>query len=1034
MKRHSLTNKRLVGYTPKSTPIERKQRLGILIGIALFFVAVAGIRWYTTIIRDLPDISEIENFTFKEATVITDRNGEVLYRLFDENREYVWYENISPYFVNALVATEDQRFRENPGVDRKWTLRAGLTDLRYGKTHGGSTITQQLIKNVMLTPEKKLERKLKEIILAVKLSKYIKKDIRKKFNDLTDDEVDQKVKEKVLELYANLIFLGNNSYGVETASQMYFAKPAADLDILEAAILAGIPQAPSRYDPYTNRDALMGKLVVTDTDDTPVELDEGLKNALYDKIQQSIDNADFSFKRDDSAILQYFKGLLSFRLTYQGQNYEVSYEPGRKDAVLARMYEEGYITEVEFKKSFSRSFTFTFERGSVTIKAPHFVFRIISLLEEQYDQELLRKEGLTITTSLDYNIQKIAETTVTEQDAHLKWYQANNASLLYMDSQNGDVLAYVGSKDYHNDEIDGQVDIIQSMRQPGSTMKPLLYSLGFMKLPLTLDTPIYDIKYSIGRDTPNNADGTFKGLMPIRTALAGSRNIPAIKMFFAVGGEKPFKEFLSKIGITSLDKENDHYGYPLAIGAGELQMFQLAKAYTHLSAMGKPAEVNPILEIRGSDGSLLYKKQVKLEQQVIPAGVAYLLRSILSDNSNMPAGWSSTFTIPGLTLATKSGTTNVVKGNQKLPRDGWLVTYTPSKVLVMRAGNTDGSALRADAYGGWLNNPMRKNFIKRLKDNAYLQDERPQQMEVKTVTIARTSWKLASFDTPLAFTKKTLGYLQTLPTEVDANIQKIEIDTLCNGATSELTPPSDIKEAYLLTPETVLPYLNDADDVKERRETTWKQAFEEEVGAPVFLEALTGSCAERETIAENGEISLTIMQPTAGQKVTREFSLRHQTTSPFKIKAMKLYLWTVELKSFSYNREGNLIDISTVKIPDEIDPGTYDLKAVVFDEKWFSDSRTIKITLINDDTSPPSIMDDKVKVTKTPNGTFEIVMLFSDDASLISTGIIEQGGQKIHEFEWNVAVFESSTLDDVSYSITDAAGNEGKGTISLKAN
>lgn len=204
----------------------------------------------------------------------------------------------------------------------------------------------------MLSPEKKIERKLKEIILAVKVSKYIKQDIKATYNNLSQKEVDKKVKEKILELYSNLIFFGNNSYGIEIASQTYFAKAAADLTILEGAILAGLPQAPSTYNPYSNRALLMGELIVTDTAGTPAEVDESLQSAINNKIQQSIENANFTFKRDDTAIIEFFKGLLSFKITQAGQTYQINYKPGRKDSVLARMYEEEYITESEFKKNF----------------------------------------------------------------------------------------------------------------------------------------------------------------------------------------------------------------------------------------------------------------------------------------------------------------------------------------------------------------------------------------------------------------------------------------------------------------------------------------------------------------------------------------------------------------------------------------------------------------------------------------------------------------------------------------------------------
>jgi hypothetical protein len=192
----------------------------------------------------------------------------------------------------------------------------------------------------MLTPEKKIERKLKEIVLAIKLNKYTKNDIKGKYNNLSSDELDRKVKEKILELYSNYIFLGNNSYGVETASMTYFDKSAADLSVLEAAILAGMPQAPSKYDPYNNRALLMGELEITARSGIAIEVTEELKNAAIDEVISKIEGTDIAFKRDDSAILDYFQGLLGFQLEYAGSSYQIAYRMGRKDTVLARMYEE----------------------------------------------------------------------------------------------------------------------------------------------------------------------------------------------------------------------------------------------------------------------------------------------------------------------------------------------------------------------------------------------------------------------------------------------------------------------------------------------------------------------------------------------------------------------------------------------------------------------------------------------------------------------------------------------------------------------
>ncbi len=205
---------------------------------------------------------------------------------------------------------------------------------------------------------------------------------------------------------------------------------------------------------------------------------------------------------------------------------------------------------------------------------------------------------MTIRTSLDFKAQQIAEASIDDNMKTVNGYGANNSSMLYLDSLNGDILAYVGSADYNNEQIDGKVDMVQQLRQPGSTIKPLVYSYGFMTLPLTIDTPIYDIAFKIGNDTPNDNDGQYEGILPLRKALGHSRNIPAIKMYFAVGGQDKLIPYFNSMGINSYDVKKD-YGYPLAIGAGELRMMELGNAYMQLSSInGAPAKINPILQIK----------------------------------------------------------------------------------------------------------------------------------------------------------------------------------------------------------------------------------------------------------------------------------------------------------------------------------------------------------------------------------------------------------------------------------------------------
>lgn len=1008
----------------------------------IIILSVWSIGWawfYVNIIQELPDIEEVENFAFKEATVITDRNGEVLHRLFEENRKYIEFEEISENFVNALIATEDQRFWENPWVDRKWTLRAGMTDILEWKTQWWSTLTQQIIKNVLLTPEKKIERKLKEIILAVRLSTYIRSELKEKHNTLSPVELDRKAKEEIIEIYSNLIFLWNNTYWVETASNTYFDKSASELSILEAAILAWLPQQPSRLNPYTNRAWLMGSLQVTDLDGTPAELTDDLREMIYEKIEENLNDSSLTFRRDDRAVLDFFRWLLTFKVEYQGQTLQVNYMIWRKDIVLARMYEEGYITENELKRNFIDWFELEFKRWNIAIKAPHFVFWIRNLLEEQYDPEFLRREGLTIKTSLDYATQSLAEEAIEENNEHLLWYSAGNAAMLYLDSKNGDILAYVWSKDFNNEQIDWQVDIVQSRRQPGSSIKPLLYALGFMNLPLTTNSPLYDIETTIAGDEPNNSDWEFQGLIPLSRALAWSRNIPTIKLFLALGGESIFKDFLQNLWVNSLTTNQNYYWYPMAIWAGEITMLELATAYTHLSASWKPWKINPILEIRGSDGSILYQKDTESQEEVIPAWVSYLIWDILSDKSNFPAGRVNTLSHPAIQFASKSWTTNVVRWEEILPRDWWLVNYTNDKVIVNRAWNTNGNAMKRDAFWGRLNSPIRKAFVDKLVENDRIEESVPQQVDVRSVAISKLSWKLASNDTPLLFTQQSLWYNQSIPTQVESWIETIEIDALCDWLPSELTPSSQLKRAFVIDPTRPLP-INDQEDIRQWWEEEWIEEFlSEEEDATILLEKPTQPCEEREIIREQGEITLSVAQPRDWQEVTRAFTVRHQSRSAFPISEVRVMLWSIEIISLDYRNDTTVTDITPITIPQEIPGWSYRLKVIAFDVNGYSTEKEIPIRIIQDDTQAPELLANRTQVRQQDDGSYSVTVVFRDAASRIQEWTFtrweqgwEQGENILHTFSQEIVSFNVDSLDPIDYTVSDVSWNEATGTIVLE--
>ncbi len=938
----------------------RKKNLWkIAIRVLIFFLLAwtfGLIVWYIwlkkNILNQLPSIEKIEELQLAQTSVITDRHGTVLYKIFEENREYVPLSQISKNMINAIIATEDQNFWENPWVDFQWLMRAAIYDI----THPGapkqwwSTLTQQLIKNLLLTRDKTIERKLKEIFLALKLHNYFFDKFKTQYPNLSDQEIERKVKEKILELYLNYIFLWNNAYGVEAASKTYFRKSAKDLDILESAILAWIPKAPSKYNPISNPKLTLGYFEVKNRSwEILNQIPEELKNKILSTAKQKLNNSTLTFVKTTQDVISFLTKLLDFKIQFNWKTYLVKYKPWRKDIVLARMYEERYINSSEFKKAFLEAFNKKIYKPKTEILAPHFVMFVINQLKKQYGEDFLIKWGLVIKTSLDYNIQKLAQDSIEENLWVLQKYNANNAAILYVDSKNGDILAYVGSKDYWDKKIDWQVDIIQSLRQPWSSIKPLVYAFAFMKLHIVEDSPIYDTPIKFGDYSPNNVDWKFMWLMAIKNALPYSRNIPAIKLLKAVGLSN-FINFLNQLGISSIKNTPWRYGLSLAIWSAEVKMYEWAQAFAHLSAMWKPAILDPILEIKDKNWQIIYKKQTQLSKQIIPAGVSYIIWDILSNKDNFPPSWRFLYNYPWIKFATKSWTTNKKEKNGKiLPRDAWFVAYTPSKVMIFWAWNTDSSPMKPNAFGANLNSPIWKSFVKKLENRWYIKNENMMAVETKEVTINTLNWKLVSLSTPLAVAKPSLWYVKNLPKEKD-DTEKIKIDILCSWLVSNLTPPSQISNAYIIKP---VEYFYDPysyQQVINRRKTEWKTKYENILKAKILFKKPTTTCIERQLIAKYWTVKIKIIKPNEKDTVWETFEIKYQVKWPFPIKYVKFYISNkykknilVASKKFE-NKIKNINQTIKARIPKIAPPWPYVLQAIVEDEKGYK--ATDKIVII----------------------------------------------------------------------------------------
>ena len=391
------------------------------LAIAIFILILLFI-----IFKDLPSPGKLGSGEFPVSTKIFDRNGQLLYEIYaDQNRTPIKIENLPEHVTQATIAIEDKNFYKHHGFAWEGITRAFLNIIFKKNLQGGSTITQQLVKTALLTPERTLKRKIREALLAM-------------FTEVRYS------KNQILEMYLNHVPYGGTSYGIEQASQRYFAKPAKDLNLAEAALLAGLPQAPTRYSPF-------------------------------------------------------------------GPNPEASKQ--RQQQVLDRMLEDDYITSDQYQQALDQSLTYAPQTSN--IKAPHFVLYIKQLLVDKYGQHLVEKGGLHVTTSLDLNLQQYAEAVIATESARLERFKVSNAAALVTKPRTGEILAMVGSKDYFNTEIDGNVNLTTSLRQPGSSIKPINYAVGLLKgyTPATmfLDVPVCFQVPGQPPYCPRNYDNQFHG-------------------------------------------------------------------------------------------------------------------------------------------------------------------------------------------------------------------------------------------------------------------------------------------------------------------------------------------------------------------------------------------------------------------------------------------------------------------------------------------------------------------------------------------
>lgn len=551
------------------------------------------------IAHDLPSPNNLRSLPTPTTTEFYDRNGKLLYRFYEgKNRTPVKLSDIPKSLIYATIAMEDKNFYSHFGVDFFGIVRATLSLIQDGEVQGGSTITQQLIKNTLLTPERTVQRKIKEIILAFWAERIFSKD-------------------EILEMYFNEVPYGGATWGIAAASQTYFGKKVSDLNLAESAFLAGLPASPTTYSPY-------------------------------------------------------------------GTNPNLA--KSRQAQALRRMVEDGFISQETSNQAFSEALDI--KPPATEINAPHFVMYVRSRLAEKYGERFVSQGGLKVITTLDLNLQEKTEEIVSEEVEKIKNLKVSNGAALITDAKTGQILSMVGSKNYW-DTNGGNFNVTTALRQPGSSIKPVTYAtafrLGFSPGNTLLDTPV-SFKNFWETYTPSNYDGKFRGPVSVRTALASSLNVPAVKMLSLVGLPEMLRT-ARELGITTLNDVN-RYGLSLTLGGGEIKMVDMMAVYGAFSQMGKRHTLKEVLKITDTKGNIIEDNTGPDGETVIQPAVAYLITDILSDNkARTPVfGSNSLLNIPGHQVAVKTGTTD----NK---RDNWTFGYTPEFVVGVWVGNNDNSPM-----------------------------------------------------------------------------------------------------------------------------------------------------------------------------------------------------------------------------------------------------------------------------------------------------------------------------------------------------
>ncbi len=700
------------------------RRLGWILYGLLFtgFLACLGAAGfiYFHFIKNLPDFTAIKAYRPPVVTSIYTRDGHLMGEFYTERRIEVPYSRLPKYLVMSFVAAEDARFFEHPGVDLLGIVRAFVRNVEAGEiVEGGSTITQQVVKRIMLTSEKSFGRKIREAILAYRIDKYL-------------------TKEEIITIYLNNIFLGRGAYGVEAAAQEYFSKHVEDLSLAECAILAGIPKAPSRYSPYLNpqkskeRQAYVLKRMTDLGYITREEATAAFRQPIKLKPMRP------DWLKECGYFTEYVRGLLEDRFgkeqvmslglkvyttadlgLHQAAQRAIQ---GGMDALVKRNGYKGVLKHLEAK---DRAAYQTRQVGYFKKYPPRRGILVNALVvqgEKKGQGPVVRfgdnwgymmraaagEDSQTQLTSFQPG--DVVQVRLGNHDRQKRWTVTAQAApmvqgaLLSMELETGKVRTMVGGKDFSDSTFNRAV---QAHRQPGSAFKPIIYAAaverGYGPNSILIDEPL---SLPGGRHgemwTPQNYDHTFYGPITLATALAHSRNIPAVRMMMALGVPAVLN-MAKTLGIASPIFPN----YASALGASEVTLLELTRAYSTFPNRGYLVDPIFINRIEDRDGRVLFEAKPQ-RHRVLKQETADTMTDLLL--GVVQRGTATRVQVLGRPMGGKTGTTNQT-------RDAWFIGFTPSLITGVWVGMDNERSLGPKETGSQAAAPIFINYMQQALKN-----------------------------------------------------------------------------------------------------------------------------------------------------------------------------------------------------------------------------------------------------------------------------------------------------------------------------